>query len=52
MIYLFPFNNGRIERINNKIKVLNHVAYGYRNFENYRNRIYLHFALKRASHAS
>ncbi|PWI21708.1 ISL3 family transposase, partial [Kurthia zopfii] len=50
--FLFPYNNGRIEGINNKIKVLNRVAYGYRNFENYRNRIYLHFALKRASHAS
>jgi len=50
--FLFPYNNGRIEGINNKIKVLNRVAYGYKNFENYRNRIYLHFQLKRASHAS
>src|SRR5699024_11898675 len=29
---IYPYNNGRIEGINNKIKVLNRVAYGYRNF--------------------
>ncbi len=34
--FLFPYNNGRIEGINNKIKDLNRVAYGYRNFENSR----------------
>lgn len=39
----FPYNNGRLEGMNNKIKVLNKVAYGYRNFENYKNRIILHF---------
>lgn len=42
----YPYNNGRIEGINNKIKVLNRVAYGYRNFLNYKNRIILHFYLK------
>ncbi|PXW85448.1 transposase [Streptohalobacillus salinus] len=42
----YPYNNGRIEGINNKIKVLNRVAYGYRNFKNYKNRIILHFNLK------
>src|SRR5699024_3529222 len=26
---IYPYNNGRIEGINNKIKVLNRVAYGY-----------------------
>lgn len=41
----YPYNNGRIEGINNKIKVLNRVAYGYRNFLNYKNRIILHFNL-------
>lgn len=41
--FLYPYNNGRIEGINNKIKVLNRVAYGYRNFENFKNRIMLHF---------
>lgn len=41
-----PYNNGRIEGINNKIKVLNRVAYGYRNFDNFKNRILLHFKLR------
>lgn len=44
--FIYPYNNGRIEGINNKIKVLNRVAYGYRNFKNYKNRILLHFKLK------
>ncbi|MGK4153131.1 transposase [Kurthia gibsonii] len=35
--------------MHNKIKVLNRVAYGYRNFTNYRQRIFIHFKLKRAS---
>ncbi|HLQ74857.1 MAG TPA: transposase [Alloiococcus sp.] len=35
-----------MEGMNNKIKVLNRVAYGYRNFNNYKNRIILHFNLK------
>ncbi|MEK5069294.1 ISL3 family transposase [Sporosarcina sp. FSL K6-1508] len=44
--FIYPYNNGRIEGNNNKIKVLNRVAYGYRNFQNYRKRILLHFRLK------
>lgn len=44
--FIYPYNNGRIEGINNKIKVLSRVAYGYRNFTNYKNRILLHFKLK------
>lgn len=48
----FSYNNERIEVINNKIKVLNQVAYSYRNFENYRDRINLHFALKRANQST
>ena len=43
---IYPYSNGRIEGINNKIKVLNRVAYGYRNFHNFKNRIMLHFKLK------
>ena len=43
--FAYAYNNGRIEGINNKIKVLNRVAYGYRNFWNYKNRILLHFKL-------
>ena len=34
--FIYPFNNGRIEGINNKIKVLNCVAYGYCNFSHYK----------------
>lgn len=44
--FTYPYSNGRIEGINNKIKVLNRVAYGYRNFLNYKNRILLHFNMK------
>jgi len=44
--FIYPYNNGRIEGINNKIKVLNRVAYGYRNFMNYKKRILIHFKLK------
>ena len=44
--FIYPYNNGRIEGNNNKIKVLNRVAYVYRNFQNYRKRILLHFKLK------
>lgn len=44
--FTYPYNNGRIEGINNKIKVLSRVAYGYRNFSNYKNRIILHFNMK------
>ena len=35
-----------IEGINNKIKVLNRVAYGYRNFSHYKKRIMIHFKFK------
>ncbi|WP_081503791.1 transposase [Paenisporosarcina sp. TG-14] len=34
--FIYLYNNGRIEGTNNKIKVLNRVAYGYRNFQNYK----------------
>lgn len=34
-----PYTNGFIEGCNNKIKVLKRNAYGYRNFERFRNRI-------------
>jgi len=44
--FIYPYNNGRIEGINNKIKVLNRIAYGYRNFNHYRKRIIIHFLLK------
>jgi len=41
--FIYPYNNGSIEGINNKIKVQNRVAYGYRNFQYYKKRIILHF---------
>lgn len=34
-----PYSNGFTEGTNNKIKVIKRNAYGYRNFENFRNRI-------------
>lgn len=44
--FIYPYSNGRIEGINNKIKVLSRVAYGYRNFYNYKKRIMIHFKFK------
>ncbi|MEI3610286.1 transposase [Pseudogracilibacillus sp. SO10305] len=40
---MYSYNNGRIEEINNKIKVWNRVAYGYRYFYSFKKRIILHF---------
>ena len=37
------FSNGRIEGINNKIKLIKRVSYGYRSFDNFRLRIMLCF---------
>jgi transposase len=36
-----PYSNGYTEGTNNAIKVIKRNAYGYRNFENFRNRIFL-----------
>lgn len=41
--FAYPYSNGRLEGMNNKIKVLKRVAYGYRNFSNYKDRILLYF---------
>ena len=41
-----PYTNGFIEGCNNKIKVLKRNAYGYRNFERFRNRILHMFSSK------
>ncbi|MDY5061172.1 transposase [Staphylococcus simulans] len=38
-------SNGLIEAMNNNIKVLKRVAYGYRNFYNFRNKILVDFKL-------
>ena len=40
--FIHTYNNGRIEWINNMIKVLSKVAYGYRNFYNFKKRIMVH----------
>jgi len=50
--FKYPYNNGRMEGIINKIKVLNRVSYGYRNFNHYKNRIILHFSFKSANQTS
>lgn len=34
-----PYSNGCIEGFNNKIKVMKRIAYGYRNFDNFRRKI-------------
>ena len=34
------YNNGFIEGLNNKIKVIKRIAFGYRNFDNFKSRIY------------
>jgi len=38
-----PYSNGFTEGANNKIKVIKRNGYGYRNFRNFRNRIFLAF---------
>ncbi|MFY1067526.1 transposase, partial [Enterococcus sp. AD013-P3] len=35
------YSNGFVEGTNNKIKIIKRVAYGYRNFLNFRSRIYI-----------
>ena len=37
--FRLPYNNGAIEGINNKIKVIKRIAFGYRNFSSFKNRI-------------
>lgn len=40
-IFECPYSNGYTEGCNNKIKVIKRLAYGFRNFNNFRNRILL-----------
>ncbi|WP_269447595.1 transposase [Amphibacillus xylanus] len=44
--FIHIYNNGRIEGINNKIKVISKVAYGYRNFYYFKKRMMIHFKFK------
>ncbi|PZL75742.1 ISL3 family transposase, partial [Enterococcus plantarum] len=39
--FRFPYSNGITEGLNNKLKVIKRVAYGYRNFYHFRSRIYI-----------
>ncbi len=41
----FPYSNGRIEGLNNKIKVIKRVSFGYRSFYHFRNRIMISFKI-------
>ena len=43
----YPYTNGFTEGCNNKIKVLKRNAYGYRNFNRFRNRILHMFNYKK-----
>ena len=40
---IYPYSNGVVEGINNKIKLIKRIGYGYRNFENFRLKILLAF---------
>lgn len=39
----YGFSNGPVEGINNKIKVINRISYGFQNFESFRKRILIAF---------
>lgn len=41
-----PYTNGFTEGSNNAIKVIKRNAFGYRNFENFRNRIFVSLIIK------
>ncbi|MFW5411764.1 transposase [Aerococcus urinaeequi] len=42
-------SNGCLEGKNNRIKVIKRVSYGYRNFFNFRSKIFISFVLKPTS---
>ena len=39
----YDYSNGLVEGINNKIKIIKRTAHGYRNFSNFRNRIFIEY---------
>ncbi|WP_408869205.1 transposase [Brochothrix campestris] len=39
--FIYRYSNGHLEGINNKIKLIKHVSFGYQNFTNFRNCILL-----------
>ena len=44
-MYYNGLSNGPLERINNKIKVIKRISYGYRSFSNFKAKILLVFSL-------
>ncbi|AQP53159.1 hypothetical protein BW732_02200 [Vagococcus penaei] len=49
---LSTFSNGPLEGSINKIKLIKRIAYGYRNFQNYKYRVLLSFKDKQISNKS
>ncbi|NKC68546.1 transposase [Vagococcus fluvialis] len=47
--FRFPYSNGPLEGPIKKIKLIKRIAYGYRNFQNYKYRILLSFKDKQIS---
>lgn len=47
--FAYPYTNARIEGNHNKIKVLNRIAFGFRNYGNYIDRIVLYFNNKKGA---
>ncbi|WP_432767003.1 ISL3 family transposase [Vagococcus fluvialis] len=47
--FRFSYSNGSLEGAINKIKLIKRIAYGYRNFQNYKYRILLSFKDKQIS---
>lgn len=45
--FKYPYSNGPLEGIINKIKVIKRVAYGYRSFWNFKHRIFVSFKLNK-----
>ncbi|MBJ6744858.1 transposase [Streptococcus sp. 121] len=45
----YPYSNARLEATNNLIKVIKRNAFGFRNFENFKKRIYVNQNIKRES---
>jgi transposase len=37
--FIYPYTNGYLEEINNKIKVIKRMSYGIRNFQRLRNKV-------------
>lgn len=47
--FKYSYSNGPLEGINNKIKVIKRVAYGYRSFWNFKHRILVSFKIQKNS---